>query len=659
MRIFFVFIFFLSSPSLHAQNISGVVNVYRKVLWVDSANGRVKLSNVSGFAAYVGNKAMLIQMKGATMDETNTASFGNISPSTNIKNAGNYEIGTICGFLSDTLVFERKLNNFYDVGSKVQCVILPKYTNATVVDTLKAAAWDSTAGTGGVLALEVTGTLTLNKPLSANGAGYAGGGYTLFGNTCNFNPVSPVTDYYMPFLANAAKTGGFKGEGISFHIAGKEYARGKQVNGGGGGNNHNAGGGGGGNYGAGGEGGNRIDAPLGNCQSNSPGKGGLTLNTFGYTLTPVTNNKIFMGGGGGAGHDNSGTGIQGGPGGGIIYITAASIVGNAAVAGENKIMANGDLASRYIPVWGITSNASGSDGAGGGGAGGVVILNCNTFSGNTIAVESKGSVGSGSESFGQNQCSGPGGGGGGGVIWFSNSGLPAGVTVNTSGGTNGTTSVTASCSNSANGATPGGNGTTLFNFTQAIKDSSPICMGLVPLQVAVTLNGYVKNTTAYINAEISDPAAVQQCFLQRADATGNYKNIGMQAGNNNQVYHFMDEVFSSAIQLYRVRILSKEGRNYYSPVLRLNKNRDESKLGIDIFPNPSRDKISLQVNAVINGIYNIRILDDAGKILADLFRPLVKGQNTLSLSLEKLPQGILYIKITRKNEVLMRSFMKF
>ena len=102
------------------------------------------------------------------------------------------------------------------------------------------------------------------------------------------------------------------------------------MNGGGGGNNHNAGGGGGGNYGAGGDGGNRVDAPIGNCQSNSPGKGGLALNTFGYNLTPVANNKIFMGGGGGAGHDNGGTGIQGGAGGGIIYISANSIIGNAA-----------------------------------------------------------------------------------------------------------------------------------------------------------------------------------------------------------------------------------------------------------------------------------------------------------------------------------------
>ncbi len=659
MRIFLLFIFFLFSLSLYTQNISGVVNIYRKVLWVDSANGRVKLSDVSGFAAYVGNKAMLIQMQGAIMDESNTSSFGSISPSTNIKNAGNYEIGTICGFLSDTLVFERKLNNFYDVGNKVQCVILPKYINATVTDTLKAAVWDSTAGTGGVLALEVTGTLTLNKPLSANGTGYGGGGYTLFGSNCNFNPITPVSDYYMPFLVNAAKTGGLKGEGISNYILGKEYARGKQVNGGGGGNNHNAGGGGGGNYGSGGDGGNRVDAPIGNCQSNSPGKGGLALNTFGYNLTPVANNKIFMGGGGGAGHDNGGTGIQGGAGGGIIYISANSIIGNAAVVGENKIMANGEKATRYISVWGITSNASGSDGAGGGGAGGVVILNCNSFSGNTIAVETKGSNGSGSESFGQNQCSGPGGGGGGGVIWFSNSGLPAGVTINTSGGANGTTSGTASCANSANGATIGGNGATLFNFTQVIKDSSPICMGLVPLQIAVTLNGYVQNTTAFITAEISDPLSVQYCFLQRADASGDYKNMGVQPGNNKNNYPFIDDVFSSAIQLYRVKIISREGRIFYSPVLRLNLNRDDKKWGMDIFPNPSKDKLSLQVNAVVNGIYNIRILNDAGKVFADIFRPLVKGQNLISLSLEKLPQGILFIKITRNREVLMKPFMKF
>lgn len=654
MRSVTVIISFLFSVSLYAQNISGVVNVYRKVLWADSASGRVKLSNVSGFAPYVGNKAMLIQMKGAVMDQNDAATFGNISPSANINNAGNYEIGTICSFLSDTLVFERKLNNFYDVGGKVQCIILPKYIDATVVDTLKAAAWDSASGTGGVLALEVTGTLTLNKPLSADGAGFAGGSFQQFNISCVFTPGVP--GYYYPNSVTN-NNGGKKGEGIGDYIAAKEYGRGKQTNGGGGGNNHNAGGAGGGNYGTGGSGGENTN---GVCRSNTPGIGGLGLGSFGYALSPSSQNKIFFGGGGGAGHDNNGYGMPGANGGGIIYILANEIKGAAITASDNKISANGDSTGRFIPALGSWQVGSWSDGSGGGGGGGVVILNVNSFSGNNIITEAKGGRGGNSELSGNSNCSGPGGGGGGGVVWFKSAALPATVTSHIEGGANGIIQFSAlGCNGSASNSTAGSAGTTLFNFTQAIKDSSPICMGLVPLQIAISLNGSVQNSGAFITAVISNPSAVQHCFLQKADAAGLFKNIADQQGNNSIDYHFTDNIFSSPFQLYRIKIVSKVGRIYYSPVLRMNKNGDDHTWSMDVFPNPSKDKLSLQVNALENGIYNIRVLDHTGKICTDFFHHLAKGRNTISLSLENMPQGILFIQITGKNVLVMKPLMKF
>src|SRR5205807_5444936 len=111
---------------------------------------------------------------------------------------------------------------------------------------------------------------------------------------------------------NAFTNGDRKGEGITLGNASYELGRGKLANGGGGGNNHNSGGAGGGNGGTGGGGGQRSMEGGFNCHGMFPGIGGLSLQTNGYS---VANNKIFMGGGGGAGQGNNDVGENGGNGG--------------------------------------------------------------------------------------------------------------------------------------------------------------------------------------------------------------------------------------------------------------------------------------------------------------------------------------------------------
>ena len=86
------FCLFLSVISFsQTTNISGIVNTYYKVLGVDATKNAVKLDNVTGLT--YGNTVLLIQMKGATIDPTNGASFGNV---TSLIYAGNYEVATIC-----------------------------------------------------------------------------------------------------------------------------------------------------------------------------------------------------------------------------------------------------------------------------------------------------------------------------------------------------------------------------------------------------------------------------------------------------------------------------------------------------------------------------------------------------------------------------------
>jgi len=81
----FLVTLFFCLPVFAQTNISGVVNTYYQVIEVIPAKACVRLNTVAGLA--FGDKAMLVQMKGATINTTATsASFGD---TTSLNNAGN------------------------------------------------------------------------------------------------------------------------------------------------------------------------------------------------------------------------------------------------------------------------------------------------------------------------------------------------------------------------------------------------------------------------------------------------------------------------------------------------------------------------------------------------------------------------------------------
>src|SRR6185437_7226013 len=228
------------------------------------------------------------------------------------------------------------------------------------------------------------------------------------------------------------------------------YARGAPGNAGGGAtdadppaNDQNSGGGGGGNGGAGG---------VGGFGWNSAG----IVGGFGGVAFPASTSALVLGGGGGAGTTNNGsywlpasvtggsncgancTGIysSGMGGGGVAIIRAGS------VTGTGTITANG-----------VTALEAENDGGGGGGAGGTILFFTNTGGVAGLTIQANGGDGGitwpedapGSPFPGNRH--GPGGGGGGGIALLT--GAPAGLSL--LGGAPGYTTL----SNDSYGATPG------------------------------------------------------------------------------------------------------------------------------------------------------------------------------------------------------------
>lgn len=410
---------------------------------VNLANHSMTLSHTTSIA--VGDTVLIVQMKGATIDQSNNSDYGDVM---NWNAAGGYEYNEVCDIQGNTVIFKREFLHNYNSGGAVQVVTVPTYTNAEVSATLTANPWNGSDG--GIVALRVYGTLELNADVDVSGLGFRGGAHDSSVFDCNF--VVLFSDYE---YSVASGLGAMKGEGIANYTA-LNGGKGALANGGGGGNDHNSGGGGGGLFTAGGQGGDNDDPNSFNCHGYDPGEGGKAMS--------LPDNRIFFGGGGGAGHSNSGNVNTAGNGGGIVLIECDELIGNG-----QAIITNGTDALDGF-----------GDGAGAGGAGGMILLIVNNYTG-TLNAQAIGGNGGNADGFSSARCFGPGGGGAGGTVWVSNAILPGSINTNLAGGNNGVvTNTTAGCIGQAQNAEPGSSGIPWYNFSVPMNNKCNKACWMVP-----------------------------------------------------------------------------------------------------------------------------------------------------------------------------------
>jgi gliding motility-associated-like protein len=427
----------------YAKVLNGVSKACEEIIDVDTAKG-----------FNIGDQLLMIQMDGASIDSSNTSSFGDILK---YNSAGKFQYNEILEIKGNSITLKHRVTENFDYkNAAVQIVGFNKSKSFTLRTAPTVRNWNGAKG--GVLFIKVEDTLEILADIDVSGKGFIGGQTYLTAICyCNF------LGYYCDSLKNE---GAKKGEGIGKVSISKKFGRGKQANGGGGGNDVNAGGAGGSNGGEGGEGGDQYIGPLwAGCSISSlttnrkiGGKGGSKLNS--------DSTRLFLGGGGGAGHGNQGGNTVGGSGGGIILFSAKTIIGNNKYIRSNGNESKGCLVSKCL-----------DDGTGGGGGGGTIMIDALSIN-NGLNIEALGGKGAdvmlSLTSFAAGH--GPGGGGGGGLVATTASSLPSTVSISTLGGKNG---VIPYYGDSAHGARPGSAGVIVYNYKIPTNVLAPTPLTLV------------------------------------------------------------------------------------------------------------------------------------------------------------------------------------
>ncbi|MBL7723358.1 MAG: T9SS type A sorting domain-containing protein [Chitinophagaceae bacterium] len=612
-----LFLFTSSLATAQTTNISGIVNTYHRVVEVIPAKACIRVASVAGLN--LNTKVLLVQMKGATINTSNNSSFGTV---TSLNEAGNYETGTICSIIGDSVfLFHNLLNTYSPAAGKVQLVQFAEYYSANVTDTIKAASWNNTTGTGGVIAIYTDQDITLNAPVYADSAGFRGGNFLQSNGTCS--DVVPANGYIYTGSNTSPQNGAYKGEGITDLTSGQTGGRGAPANGGGGGNNHNNSGGGGANLTAGGIGGGNSSNGVA-CTVTLRGEAGKALSSG-------TGLKIYSGGGGGAGHSNNGlSNVSGGNGGGIIFIWTNELNGN-----NRTISANGGRGGNSL-----------SDGAGGGGGGGTIIMHVTNYTG-AVTIEANGGNGGNSDDGGNiGRCFGGGGGGSGGAIYFT-AALPA-ITTNINGGAAGVeSSRDASCDPVPQAAGDGINGLITSNYTfSRSMDPAGYCAFLLSSGL-IYFSAAVIDKKVLLKWKTVNPLPIQSFEVEKRIGTNNWVSLlTVNRADTISEYVATDSHPDQGYNYYRLRINNVNNSVVYSSIRQVYIT--PTKNTFTVYPNPAVDKISVTGNFRKPSV--LLLYDISGKLVLE--KRLVN--NSTSITLPALSPGIYILQV---NETIQKLFI--
>ncbi|WP_126546844.1 hypothetical protein [Hymenobacter amundsenii] len=695
VAILFLIAAWWGTPSVLAQSTintaNSVVNSY-SALAANAAAGTITISLPasmgSGFT--VGSSIFLVQMQGAAINQNEGESYGSV---TNANSAGLYEVRTIVGRTGGNasnpyiLTLSSALTNSYTVAGKAQAVLMPVYKGLTInaPGSIVAAPWNGT--TGGVVALIVTGDLTVSAgaKIDVSGQGFRGG--SIIGDNQSAPEPTLVTLYRSPNPAN----GGEKGEGIAGYQAdytSGRYGRGAPANGGGGGNSHNAGGGGGSNASAnpaaytglgnpdrgpgnaydaawrlespsfattssegGGRGGYSYSGanqnplllgpnnaawnspvvgsgqPGGNNRSNVGGRGGRGLNAgSGSTPRAGSQRRLFLGGGGGAGDSNNLNSGDGGSGGGLIYLVATGTV-----SGGGSLLANGAEGASAGSISAISDAASG-----GGGGGSIVINSQKALSGLTLAATGGAGGSQGRYAASPNETEGPGGGGGGGYIGYTTGGPGS---LNVAPGANGDSRTDPFVSRfPPNGATRGASG--------SVQQFAYASDYLVPLPVQLLSFWAVAENSAVVKLTWTTSAEINSSYfeVERSTDSNVFDPIGKVAAAGNSSTERSYELRDAALPAgtgplyYRLRQVALDGTAIYSAVVMVA--RLAPVVTLMLTPNPTA-AVSTLTGAPAGAI--VWVFDVLGR---PLFSVVADQTGTARLELRRvgMPTGLYVVR---------------
>lgn len=154
----------------------------------------------------------------------------------------------------------------------------------------------------------------------------------------------------------------------------------------------------------------------------------------------------------------------------------------------------------------------------------------------------------------------------------------------------------------------------------------------------IKFEGRLLGQQAKLNWETASESHSDYFVVEKKRGAGSFEEIGRlpAAGNSSGLrqYHFEDPQATEAFQLYRLRLIDRDGRSHTSRAIALRQTQvDKNPV---LYPNPTSDQLMIRHDHPIMGM--IHIYNTSGHLLLQ-HKPAM-GQNFTQLNIGALPAGI-------------------
>ncbi len=178
------------------------------------------------------------------------------------------------------------------------------------------------------------------------------------------------------------------------------------------------------------------------------------------------------------------------------------------------------------------------------------------------------------------------------------------------------------------------------------------------------------NTTNLLNWTTAQEVNTDLFEIERSYNGREFNKIGVVKANGmNGQYSYTDNNPTTTPNskpqtiFYRLKMLDKDGKFEYSPIRQLTINN--SQFTINIFPNPTHNKLQIQIDSDKKTTLKIDIITQDGKIVLNSNMAATVGSNLHSINITALQSGTYILRVTSFNpplegrEAYEQSVVKF
>ena len=145
--------------------------------------------------------------------------------------------------------------------------------------------------------------------------------------------------------------------------------------------------------------------------------------------------------------------------------------------------------------------------------------------------------------------------------------------------------------------------------------------------------------------------------VERSADGFSFIKIGTINGNGNstvsRAYSFTDRNPLAKRNYYRLKQVDYNGKFSYTKIISINKNSSLDNAVFTVYPNPSSDFISVQINDMVKDDYDVTLYDMAGRLINKTI--MYKGSTIVFFDTKTLYSGEYVIRISDKRSAFSKK----